>query len=291
VQLTRAMASPGDTLVNVTDDVGTLRTHAALQQSGKVGVMLLNENMTNSLTVTVNIPNYPALGTNAVMYQFGTNNFSGATQTPASGPMTNNVLISGNAFTVTVPPYTMAVVVVATNAIANTAPVLVAISNQTVNAGQTVAFTASATDANTAQTLTFALLTGATNATLAQINNTNANFSWRPLVTQANSTNNFSLKVSDNGSPVLSATQSFSVIVNPLTAPTFASVAMTNGQFRFSISGQTGPDYEIQTSTNLMQWSVAFITNSPTLPFIWTDAGTSNSPVRFYRAVLGPPLP
>ena len=91
----------------------------------------------------------------------------------------------------------------------NTPPVLAAITNRTVNVGQTVAFTASATDTNQPPpTLTFALLAGATNATL----NTNSGaFSFRPFVTQANSTNNFTLKVSDNGTPPLSATQSFSV--------------------------------------------------------------------------------
>ena len=70
-----------------------------------------------------------------------------------------------------------------------------------MNVGQTVAFTASATDTDQPpQTLTFALLAGATNATL----NTNSGaFSFRPLVTQANSTNNFTLKVSDNGTPQL----------------------------------------------------------------------------------------
>lgn len=170
----------------------------------------------------------------------------------------------------------------------NTPPVLAAITNRTVNVGQTVAFTASATDTNQPpQTLTFALLTGATNATL----NTNSGaFSFRPLVTQANSTNNFTLKVSDNGTPSLSATQSFSVIVNPLVAPGMSSVSIAGGQFSFSVSGQSGPDYAIETSTNLTQWSNVFITNSPALPFNWTVAAT-NSPLRFYRIKLGPPLP
>ena len=174
---------------------------------------------------------------------------------------------------------------------ANTSPVLAAITNRTVNVGQTVAFTASATDTNVpAQTLTFALLAGATNATLAQVNNNNANFSFRPLVTQANTTNSFTLKVSDNGAPSLSATQSFSVIVNPLSAPGLGNVSVTGGQFSFSVSGQSGPDYAIETSTNLTQWSNVFITNSPVLPFNWTAAAT-NSPQRFYRIKLGPPLP
>jgi hypothetical protein len=173
--------------------------------------------------------------------------------------------------------------------VTNTPPVLAVISNRTVNVGQTVAFTASATDTDSPpQTLTFALLAGATNATL----NTNSGaFSFRPLVTQANSTNNFTLQVSDNGTPSLSATQSFSVVVNPLSAPGMSSsLSFAGGQLTISVSGQSGPDYAIETSTNLSEWNNVFITNSPVLPFTWTDPAT-NSPQRFYRIKLGPPLP
>jgi hypothetical protein len=170
----------------------------------------------------------------------------------------------------------------------NTPPTLTPIANQTVNVGQTVAFTASATDTDQPQqTLSFALLAGATNATL----NTNSGvFSFRPLVTQANSSNNFTLQVADNGTPSLSATQAFSVIVNPLSLPGISNISVAGGQFSFSVSGQSGPDYAIETSTNLTQWTSVFTTNSPALPFNWTDAAT-NSPLRFYRVKLGPPLP
>ncbi len=170
----------------------------------------------------------------------------------------------------------------------NTPPVLAPIANQTVNVGQTVAFTASATDTNQPpQTLTFALLAGAANATL---NPNSGAFSFRPLVTQANSTNNFRLKVSDNGSPSLSATQNFAVVVNPLVAPGLSNVSFTGGHLGFNISGQSGPDYGVETSTNLMHWSTAFITNSPGLPFLWMDTNAA-VPQRFFRVKLGPPLP
>jgi hypothetical protein len=170
----------------------------------------------------------------------------------------------------------------------NTPPVLAAITNRVVNVGQTIAFTASATDTDQPpQTLTFALLAGATNATL----NTNSGaFSFRPLVTQANSTNNFKLRVSDNGTPPLSATQSFSVVVNPLSAPGISNISFASEQFSFNVSGQNGPDYAIEISTNLKQWSNVFITNSPALPFNWTDTNFI-TPQRFYRVKLGPPLP
>jgi len=181
----------------------------------------------------------------------------------------------------------------ALNAIApsNTPPTLSAIANQTVNPGQTVAFTASATDTDQPpQTLTFALLAGATNAILTQVNNTNASFSFRPLVTQASSTNHFTITVADNGAPSLSATKSFSIIVNPLSAPGVSNISASGAQIGFKVSGQGGPDYAIEISSNLTLWTSVFITNSPMLPFIWTD-GPANLPQRFYRIKLGPPLP
>jgi alpha-L-arabinofuranosidase len=290
IQLTHVMAAPGDTLVATTDDASSLNVHAAVQQSGKIGVMLLNENLTNSLSVNVTIPNV-TLASSGTMYQFGTNNFTSANPlTPSTAPTTNPFAVSGNSVSVVVPPYTMAVLTIATNvAPTNPPPVLAAISNRTVNVGQTVAFTARATDTNQPpQTLTFALLAGTTNATL---NSSSGAFSWCPLVTQANSSNNFSLQVSDNGKPVLSATQSFYVTVSPLTVPTLSAAMMANNQFKLSVSGQTGPDYEVQSSTNLTQWSAAFVTHSPALPLNWTDTNPTNIPTRFYRVVVGPPLP
>jgi hypothetical protein len=170
----------------------------------------------------------------------------------------------------------------------NTPPVLAAITNRTVNVGQTVAFTASATDTDQPpQTLTFALLAGATNATL---NANHGAFNFRPLVAQANSTNSFTLKVADNGTPSLSTTQIFSVFVNPLSVAGISNISFAGGKFGFNVSGQSGPDYAIQTSTNLTQWSNIFITNSPALPFNWADTNFF-TPQRFYRVKLGPPLP
>ena len=171
---------------------------------------------------------------------------------------------------------------------ANLPPVFAAISNYTVNVGQTVAFTASATDTNQPPpTLTFNLLSAPSNALL---NASSGAFSWRPLVSHATTTNPITLEVTASGSPSLSATQYFTVTVNPLTPPLLSSPAWNNGQFSFQVSGQTGPDYEIQTSTNLTQWSTAVVTNSPAMPFGWKDLAATNSP-RFYRIAVGPPLP
>ena len=136
--------------------------------------------------------------------------------------------------------------------------------------------------------MTYSLPTGPTNATLGA---SSGIFTWRPLVTQARSTNPVMVVVRDNGSPSLSATQSFNVTVNPLTAPTVAVPIFTGGQVGFSISGQVGPDYAVQASSNLLDWSTLFITNSPAMPFSWADTNAGASPLLFYRIKSGPPLP
>jgi hypothetical protein len=177
-----------------------------------------------------------------------------------------------------------------TLAVGNTAPSLTTISNQTVNVGVTVSFTSPASDPDVpAQSLTFTLLAGPTNATLGASSGV---FSFRPLVSQADSTNLFTIQVADDGTPSLSATQSFNVVVNPLTLPTIGSAAMTGGQFSFSVSGQAGPDYAVQVSSDLAtgSWTTLFITNSAAVPFTFVDTNSA-APAQFYRVIVGPPLP
>jgi hypothetical protein len=285
-KMARQLAAVGDTMLKITSSTTAVHVHATSRQDGNTGVMLVNTDPVIPIAVTVNISG-PALASTGIWYQFGQTNFIGANTYPSYPISSNNVSGLGNTFTVTVPAYTIVNLLIPA-AQTNTPPIFAGITNRTVNVGQTVAFTASATDTDSPpQTLTFALLAGATNATL----NTNSGaFSFRPLVTQADSTNNFTLQVSDNGSPSLSATQSFTVTVSPLTQPSFGNITAAGGQFSFSVSGQSGPDYAIETSTNLTDWSNVFTTNSPALPFVWTDTNSA-VPQRFYRVKLGPPLP
>jgi beta-galactosidase len=174
---------------------------------------------------------------------------------------------------------------------ANTAPSLAAIPNQTVNPGQTVVTNASAGDsASPPPVLTFSLLAGPTNATLTKNNSNNAVFSWRPFVSDANTTNLVTVKVADNANPSLSATQSFQVMVNPLTFPSMTTPVWSNGQFSLSVTGQVGPDYAVQATTNLFDWSTLWVTNSPSMPFMFLDTNASAFPARFYRLMEGPPF-
>jgi len=172
--------------------------------------------------------------------------------------------------------------------ITNHPPVLAAVSNQAVNVGVNLLITNTATDPDT-NSLTFSLASGGpTNATLGAVSGI---FNWRPLVTQANTTNLFTVVVTDNGTPNLSATQSFNVAVNPLARPGIASFSRSGGLFGLSVNGQAGPDYAVQISSNLTGWNTLFITNSPPMPFSWTNTDTNTYPMQFYRIKTGPPLP
>ena len=42
---------------------------------------------------------------------------------------------------------------------------------------------------------------------------------------------------------------------------------------------------------HVRDWQTVFSTNSPALPFNWTDPDTGSFAARFYRIVVGPPLP
>ncbi len=170
----------------------------------------------------------------------------------------------------------------------NSPPTLSPIANTNINAGVTLVVASAATDTDTPpQTLTFSLLGAPANATI----DTNSGvFTWRPLVTQANTTNPVTIEVSDNGIPSLSATQTFTVTVNPLTEPG-VTLSMVGGQLHLTVAGEVGPDYAVQASTNLTGWQTIFTTNSPPTPFDWTDPNPGTFPVRFYRVVIGPPLP
>ncbi|HKW31294.1 MAG TPA: hypothetical protein VJT54_18365 [Verrucomicrobiae bacterium] len=286
MQMLRHLCNPGDAFVKATSDTSNLRVQGVVRQDGNLGILLINESMDSSQTVNVTVTN-ANLNTTGTIYRFGTNNWTSFNEVPATGPGSNSISGVGSTFSVTLPAYTMDVLVIPV--LGNTPPVLAAISNYTVNAGQTVAFTASATDTNQPPpTLTFSLLSAPTNATLDP--NSGA-FSFRPLVSQANSINPISLKVTDSGTPPLSATQSFTVTVNPLTQPQFSSAGWSNEQFVLQVSGQAGPDYAVLGSTNLIDWSVLFETNSPPMPFVWGETNAATLPVQFYRIQAGPPLP
>jgi len=136
--------------------------------------------------------------------QLGTNEFTVIVTDDGSPPLS-----AAQSFTVTV-------------LASNTPPQLAPIADQVIAVGMTLSLTNTATDTDSPpQVLTFNLGAGA--ATNASVNPTNGVFTWAPTSAQLG-TNDFSVIVTDNGSPPLSATQSFAVTVlasntPPLLAP------------------------------------------------------------------------
>jgi pectate lyase len=166
---------------------------------------------------------------------------------------------------------------------ANTAPTLTPVPDTNIIAGVTINITNAVTDPDLPpQTLTFSLLSAPGSATLDANSGV---FSWRPLISQAGTTNLITVKVADNGTPILSATQSFHVIVSAPVNPQTPAVTFSNGQFGLTITGDIGPDYIVLASTNMTDWAGIF-TNP--MPFTWTDTAASNFSQRFYWIQLGP---
>jgi YVTN family beta-propeller protein len=165
----------------------------------------------------------------------------------------------------------------------NRPPTIASITNRTVFAGQTVMFTASATDPDIpVQQLTFSLdITAPAGAT---IGSTNGVFAWTPDGTQAPSTNNINVIVTDSGTPNRSNSTSFTVAVLAfrVSLPTLD----TNGT-TLSWTTLPGQSYRVQFKTNL---------DDPTWIDLSGNINATNSvitvtdpaiyPQRFYRLLL-----
>ena len=103
----------------------------------------------------------------------------------------------------------------------NTAPTLASITNRTVNEHALLSITASATDQDLpAQTMTYSLVTGPPGMT---INPANGQITWTPTEAQSAGNYNIAVRVTDSGTPALSHTTAFTVIVNEVNvAPQLA---------------------------------------------------------------------
>jgi len=94
----------------------------------------------------------------------------------------------------------------------NVAPTLAPIADQVMNELTTLSFTAAGSDVDLpANTLTYSLLNAPAGAT---INPTNGNFTWTPREDQGSNTYTFTIRVTDNGTPALSASETITVQVN-----------------------------------------------------------------------------
>jgi parallel beta-helix repeat protein len=100
----------------------------------------------------------------------------------------------------------------------NVPPVLDAIGNKTVDEGTLLTFTATATDSDLpANTLTFSLDAGAPAG--ASINPATGVFVWTPTESQGGASYSITVRVTDDGTPNLSNSETITVTVNDVNAP------------------------------------------------------------------------
>jgi plastocyanin len=211
--------------------------------------------------------------------------------TPAEnhGPTTNMVFISvtdGNSLAVNATSLSITGSFDIVVEEVNSAPVLADMSDRIVNPGRTISFIAMAIDADQpTNTLAFSLMNPPIGAT---IDPASGAFDWRPGVALADTTNVVQVRVQDNGTPGLSDAKSFTVIVNALAPVVLTQVSRPNGQFRFRVSGTEGPDYVVQASTNLTDWTDIATVPAPVAPFQVDDDNAATFSNRFYRVRLQP---
>lgn len=264
---------PGFNRIGVTNNDGTIVS--AYRNTNSTAFVFVAINPTAfPLSPTFNLQGFPAVASVAPWI----------TSADLSLAVQSSVVVTNSAFAYALP----AMSVVTFVGRVNNPPTLSTLANQTINPGVMLTLTNFAGDIDLpAQTLTFTLLNAPANASLATINLTNALFTWRPLISQAGSTNTITIKVSDDGIPSLSATNSFVITVNPVSQPTLNPVVLANGQTALTATGLIGPDYTLLSSTNLANWQILLTTNPTVMPVTFIDTNRSDID-RFYRLQLGP---
>jgi pectate lyase len=163
---------------------------------------------------------------------------------------------------------------------AATAPTITAQpQNQTVAPSNSVTFTVVASgSANLFYQWYFntnTILTGATNASLSLNNVASTN------------AGTYSVIVTNSAGSVTSSVAVLTISSGTHAKPQLASVAFSNGNFSISVAGDSGVDYIVQASTNLVDWNSIFTNHAATPPFNWSDTGATNFNRRYYRVLLG----
>jgi hypothetical protein len=166
------------------------------------------------------------------------------------------------------------------------APTLAQPANYTINAGQTVSFTATATDNDPSRVLTFSIASGP-----GTIGSSSGLFIWRAAASSGGSSNNIQLVVSDNSVPAITDAKSFYIRVNPLSPVTLKPIAKTSTNFQIQVTGPIGPDYILQAASvvnNANAWT-NWLTNTPVVsPFNLADTNLVGFSNRLYRVQLSP---
>lgn len=246
---------------------------SAYKDSGSFNFAIVAVN-SNSFAITQAFNLTNVIGVTNVTPWMTTSNFSLTNLPP--------VAVANSNFTYTLPA--LSIVTFVGHSGTNTPPVFAAIGHQVLNPDATLVLTNIATN-SPPQPVTYTLLGAPTNATL---NASSGVFNWRPLLSQANSTNVITVEAADNGPPNLTGTNSFTVTVNPVVTPTMSASLAAGGVVKILVNGAQGPNYSLLDSSNLTSWQALFTTNSPLLPFTLMETNRGSPAANFYRVQIGP---
>ncbi|HEY2953280.1 MAG TPA: putative Ig domain-containing protein, partial [Verrucomicrobiae bacterium] len=169
----------------------------------------------------------------------------------------------------------------------NTPPVLASITNRVVHAGSRLTLTAAAADADLpAQRMSWSLDPGY--PTGAAIDPSSGVFDWTPTKAQTPGAYTITVHVTDSGTPALSATRSFTIIV--LAELKITAIQHSSGVFTLTWNSISNRAYQLQSKDGLNDPAWTSLGNPVTalgLSASATDSGSSSSR-RFYRVLLLP---
>lgn len=146
----------------------------------------------------------------------------------------------------------------------------------------------------TGQSATFAVVAGGS---------ANLNYQWyfntnTPLADATNST--FTINsvqgtnagvysvIVTNSAGSITSTNAALTATGESTPPQLSAPLFSNGTFTLTVNGNSGPDYIVQVSTDLVTWVDIFTNHAPTPPFNWSDVNAGDFSLRFYRIQLRP---
>jgi internalin A len=177
----------------------------------------------------------------------------------------------------------------------NVTPVLPIIPPQVVTELTLLYVTNTAGEPNIHATLNYALLTAPQGASI----DANGIITWTASQTGSSSTNRITTLVTSSNpydlvNPQLSATNSFTVLVNPTNQLAIwldSAKLASNSAFTFRVLGPEGRQGLVQVSTDLVVWSTVQTGTLTNGSFEFTESQSASSPQHFFRAILLPARP
>jgi hypothetical protein len=89
------------------------------------------------------------------------------------------------------------------------------------------------------------------------------------------------------GIAALAKDTQFPLVTRPAPAPPLLTLRAQAGQAVLQLTGEANRLYHLLVSSNLLNWSTLYTTDSPSAAFVYTDPEPATNPVRFYRAKVG----